>query len=336
MIIQENVSLLPFNTFGIEANARYFAEYSTLKELFEVLKSDIFKTNKFIHIGSGSNLLYTTDYDGIVLHSVNQKISIISENANDVIVEAAAGVIWNDLVAFCVEKNLCGIENLTDIPGETGAAAVQNIGAYGMELKDVIVKVVAVDTQSQNIKEFNTEECEYGYRTSIFKHKYPGRFIITSVIIQLTKNNNFQLNYQHLEDVVRRYGEVNLQHISKAISHIRSSKLPDPKVQGNAGSFFMNPVLKNNQFAQLYKKYPQLPNYPISSDQIKIPAAWLIEQCGFKGKTLGRAGVHPFHALVIVNLGNATAAEIIYLASEIINAVEEKFGIRLQPEVIYV
>ncbi len=336
MNIKENVSLRPYNTFGINATARYFAEYSNVEQLLEIMQSEIFKSHKFLHAGSGSNLLFTRDFDGILLHSAERNISVLSETDRNVIIEASAGVIWDDLVAFCVESDLCGIENLTGIPGETGAAAVQNIGAYGVEIKDVILEVKTIDTQTLLLEVFNVEECEYGYRSSIFKHKHSGRFIITSVIIKLSRNKEFHLAYHQLEEVVKSYGEVNLEHIRKAVSQIRNSKLPDPKVQGNAGSFFMNPVVNNIQFSQLLNLNPRMPYYRISSDEVKIPAAWLIEQCGFKGKTLGKAGVHPQHALVIVNLGNATADEIVCLASEIMNAVQQQFGINLQPEVIYV
>lgn len=336
MIINENISLLNYNTFGIDTNARYFIEYSSANELIDILQSEIFQSNKFLHIGSGSNLLFTHDYEGIILHSVERKISVLSENDTNVIIEATAGVIWDDLVAFCVDKKLCGIENLSGIPGETGAAAVQNIGAYGVEIKDVIQKVNTFDTQKLSQKEFNVDECEYDYRSSIFKKKFPGRYIITSVLLKLSKKNKFQLSYQHLEDVVKNYGDINLENIRKAVLQIRNSKLPDPKLHGNAGSFFMNPVVDNNLFLELLQRFQNMPYYRISNDEVKIPAAWLIEQCGFKGRTLGKAGVHPQHALIIVNLGKSSADDIVMLANEIIHAVEQKFNIKLRPEVIYV
>jgi UDP-N-acetylmuramate dehydrogenase len=336
MIINENVSLLNYNTFGIDANARYFVEYSSANELMDILQSDIFKTNKFLHIGCGSNLLFTHDFDGIILHSAERKITVLSENDTDVIIEATAGVIWDDLVAFCVEKKMGGIENLSGIPGETGAAAVQNIGAYGVEIKDVVKKVNTFDTQKFSQKEFNVDECEYGYRSSIFKKRFPGRYIITSVQFKLSKKNVFQLGYQHLEDVVKNYGDINLENIRKAVLQIRNNKLPDPKLQGNAGSFFMNPVVDNHQFMELLKRYQNMPYYRVSNDEVKIPAAWLIEQCGFKGRTLGNAGVHPQHALIIVNLGKSSADNIVLLANEITYAVEQKFNIKLLPEVIYI
>ncbi len=336
MIIRENVSLLNYNTFGIDVNARYFVEYFSANELFDILQSDILKSNKFLHIGSGSNLLFTHDFDGIILHSAERKITVVSENDVDVIIEATAGVIWDDLVTFCVDKKLGGVENLSGIPGETGAAAVQNIGAYGVEIKDVIKKVNTFDTQKLSQKEFNIDECEYGYRSSIFKKKFPGRYIITSVQLKLSKKNEFQLGYQHLEDVVKNYGDINLVNIRKAVLQIRNTKLPDPKIQGNAGSFFMNPVVDNNLFKELLQRYQNMPYYRISNDKVKIPAAWLIEQCGFKGRTLGKAGVHPQHALIIVNLGKSSADDIVLLANEIIHTVKQKFNIKLRPEVIYI
>lgn len=336
MIIRENISLQPFNTFGIDVKARYFIEYASIRELHEVLQSQIIKENSVLHIGGGSNLLFTRDFDGIILHSNCRQISVVSETDNYKYLEVDAGLKWDELVAFCVENNLGGFENLTDIPGETGAAAVQNIGAYGVEVKDVISSVKTIDTVTNEIGEFLVDECNYGYRSSIFKHKFPGRYIITSVVFKLSKFPEFYLEYQHLGNVVKSYGEINLQNIRKAVSYIRSTKLPDPRLQGNAGSFFMNPVIVNAAFELLLKKHPGMPYFRMSDDEVKIPAAWLIEQCGWKGKSLGKVAVHPMHALIIVNTGNASASDVMNLASEIIKSVQQKFGISLQPEVIYV
>lgn len=336
MKILKDISLLPYNTFGIDVKTHYFIEYSTVDELKYLLDTELFKTYSFLHIGGGSNLLFTADFKGIILHSANKQISIVNENNNEVLIEVSSGVVWDDFVAFCVENNYCGVENLTDIPGETGAAAVQNIGAYGVEVKDVIQTVNTVDTLNLQFRLFNNDECEYGYRSSIFKHKYPGRFIITSVLFKLSKIQNFNLNYNQLGEAVKNIGEVNLQNIRKAVSEIRGSKLPNPKVHGNAGSFFMNPVVDNEKFTQLFNEYEQLPYYRINNNDVKIPAAWLIEQCGWKGKHHGNAAVHPNHALVIINTGNAQAREIVKLASEIIKSVQSKFGIVLKPEVIFV
>ncbi len=336
MKILKDISLLPYNTFGIDVKTHYFIEYSTVDELKYLLDTELFKTYSFLHIGGGSNLLFTADFKGIILHSANKQISIVNENNNEVLIEVSSGVVWDDFVAFCVENNYCGVENLTDIPGETGAAAVQNIGAYGVEVKDLIQTVNTVDTLNLQFRLFNNDECEYGYRSSIFKHKYPGRFIITSVLFKLSKIQNFNLNYNQLGEAVKNIGEVNLQNIRKAVSEIRGSKLPNPKVRGNAGSFFMNPVVDNEKFTQLFNEYEQLPYYRINNNDVKIPAAWLIEQCGWKGKHHGNAAVHPNHALVIINTGNAQAREIVKLASEIIKSVQSKFGIVLKPEVIFV
>ncbi len=336
MKILKDVSLLPYNTFGIDVKTHYFIEYSTVDELIYFLDTELFKSYSFLHIGGGSNLLFTADFEGIILHSANKQISIVNENNNEVLIEVSSGVVWDDFVAFCVENNYCGVENLTHIPGETGAAAVQNIGAYGVEVKEVIQTVNTVDTLNLQFRQFNNDECEYGYRSSIFKHKYPGRFIITSVLFKLSKVQNFNLNYNQLGEAVKNIGEVNLQNIRKAVSEIRGSKLPNPKVHGNAGSFFMNPVVDNEKFTQLLNEYKQLPYYRISKNEVKIPAAWLIEQCGWKGKNQGKAAVHPNHALVIINTGNAQAREIVELATKIIKSVQSKFGIVLKPEVIFV
>ena len=336
MKILKDISLLPYNTFGIDVKTHYFIEYSTVDDLKYLLDTELFKTYSFLHIGGGSNLLFTADFKGIILHSANKQISIVNENNNEVLIEVSSGVVWDDFVAFCVENNYCGVENLTHIPGETGAAAVQNIGAYGVEVKEVIQTVNTVDTLNLQFRQFNNDECEYGYRSSIFKHKYPGRFIITSVLFKLSKVQNFNLNYNQLGEAVKNIGEVNLQNIRKAVSEIRGSKLPNPKMHGNVGSFFMNPVVDNEKFTQLFNEYEQLPYYRINNNDVKIPAAWLIEQCGWKGKHHGNAAVHPNHALVIINTGNAQAREIVKLASEIIKSVQSKFGIVLKPEVIFV
>ncbi len=336
MNIQENASLIPFNTFGIHAKAKYLIEYTSAEELIKLLNGELIKSNSFLQVGKGSNLLFTSDYDGIILHSLINFITVISETETEILVEAGAGVKWDDLVKFCVENGWGGIENLTDIPGETGAAAVQNIGAYGVEIKDVIKQVNTIDTFDKSIRKFLVSECEYGYRTSIFKHKFARRFIVTSVVLSLSKKTEFKLEYQHLEEEVKKSGEVNLKSIRNTISKIRSSKLPDPAILGNAGSFFMNPVIDEFKFNELLTQFPQMPNYRISTDKVKIPAGWLIEQCGWKGKSLGNAAVHQDHSLVIINKGNAEASEIVNLGKEIINSVDKKFGITLKPEVIYV
>ena len=335
MKINQHVSLLPYNTFGIDVNADFFIEYDSVADLQDVLRSDTVKSNSILHIGGGSNLLFLKDYNGVILHSAIQSIKKIHEDAVSVLLEVGSGVNWDDLVGYCVDNEWGGAENLSLIPGEAGAAAVQNIGAYGVEVQELIVSVNAVEVETAGFKTFTKEECRYGYRDSIFKNELKGKYIITSITFRLNKTPLFRLNYQHLEEEVLKTGEVNLQNIRSTIIQIRQTKLPDPKIRGNAGSFFMNPVIPIEQFLSLQSDYLHIPHYHDSETKEKIPAAWLIDQCGWKGKRIGRAGVHENQALVLVNLGGATGSEIVYLAQQIQQSVKEKFGIELTPEVNY-
>ncbi len=336
MKITPNASLLPFNTFGIDAKADYVIEYDSVAELQDILKTEPAKSNRILHVGSGSNLLFLTDFKGVILHSAIKSITKISETAGSVQLEVGSGVVWDDFVAFCVEKGLGGIENLSLIPGEVGASAVQNIGAYGVEVQDVIQTVNTIETASGNEREFSNTECGYGYRESVFKSSLKDKYIVTSIVFELQKQPEFRLNYQHLEDEVRKNGEVNLKNIRQTIIAIRESKLPDPKSAGNAGSFFMNPVVTKEKFLALQSEYPQMPHYYVSEAEEKVPAGWLIDQCGWKGKSIGNAGIHDKQALVLVNRGGATGAEIVYLAEQIQHSVKERFGIDLHPEVNYI
>lgn len=336
MLIKSNFSLLAYNTFGIDINVDYFIEYNSVSDLQTVLQSEIVKSNKMLHIGGGSNLLFMTDFKGVVLHSAVQSIDIVNETHASIFVEVGAGVVWDDFVAYCVENSWGGVENLSLIPGEVGASAVQNIGAYGVEVQDVIVDVKGVEIKSGIPKLFSVEDCKYGYRDSIFKNEQKGNYIITSVVFKLEKSPVFKLNYQHLEEEVLKCGSVNLNTIRNTIIAVRESKLPDPKVLGNAGSFFMNPVVSRMKFLNLQEKFPSIPHYTVSETQEKVPAGWLIDQCGWKGKQIGNAGVHDKQALVLVNRGGATGAEIVQLAEQIQTSVNEKFGIELHAEVNYI
>jgi len=336
MNVQKNASLLPFNTFGIDAKADYIIEYSSVADLQQVLKSEMVKQNKLLHIGSGSNLLFLQDFKGAVLHSAIQFIAKICEDADFVSIEVGSGVVWDDFVAHAVENGWGGIENLSLIPGETGASAVQNIGAYGVEVQDMIIEVKTVEVETASVRVFSNKECCYDYRESVFKNELKGKYIVTSVIFRLDKKPNFKLNYQHLEEEVLKTGEVNLQNIRKTIIAVREDKLPDPKILGNAGSFFMNPIVSKHLFNDLFQQYPQMPHYYVSEYEEKIPAGWLIDQCGWKGKSIGNAGVHVKQALVLVNKGGATGTEIVYLAEQIQSSVKEKFNIELRPEVNYI
>lgn len=332
----ESASLIDLNTFGIEAKAKLLIHYNTEEELKQLIESGIMVNNKVLHIGGGSNLLFLNDYDGTILHSEIKFINIVSENDSIVAVQVGAGVVWDDFVAYAVENGWGGIENLSLIPGEVGASAIQNIGAYGVEVCDVIKEVHAINLKTGAKEIFNIHDCSYAYRESVFKQELKGQFAITSVIFELQKNPAFKLDYQHLESQVLQNGELTLSNIRNTIIAIRESKLPDPKLVGNAGSFFMNPVVSRIQFENIQSNYPEIPHYYVSNELEKIPAAWLIDQCGWKGKTVGNAGVHHNQALVLVNKGGATGAEIAHLATLIQKSVFEKIGIQLTPEVNFI
>jgi len=331
-----NASLTELNTFGIAAKAKLLIHYQTENELIELIQSEILQGEKVLHIGGGSNLLFQKDFDGIILHSEIKYISEKSETDVEITVEVGGGVCWDDFVEYAVKNNLGGVENLSLIPGEVGAAAIQNIGAYGVEVCDTIREVNAIHLQSGKNQTFKVEECDYNYRESIFKSSLKGQYAITSVVFKLSKKPNYKLDYQHLEKQVLEKGEISLRSIRQTIISVRESKLPDPKITGNAGSFFMNPVISKTDFEKLILEYPEMPHYFVSNETEKIPAAWLIDQCGWKGKRVGNAGVHDKQALVLVNKGGATGSEIAHLAFLVQDSVQSKFGIKLTPEVNYI
>ena len=336
MNIQENISLKPYNTFGIDVKARYLAEYETVEELKRLLQSDILKKNVSFHIGGGSNLLFLNDFEGVILHSKIKSIEKVNETNEFVWVRVGSGVIWDDFVAYCVAQNWGGVENLSLIPGEVGASAVQNIGAYGVEVKDVIDTVETIEIETLSNHTFSNSECGYDYRQSIFKTSLKGKYIVTHVTFKLHKIPDYQLDYQHLREAVLKNGEITLENIRNTVIGIRESKLPDPKITGNAGSFFMNPIISKEQFHALQSLYSTLPHYAVSETEEKIPAGWLIDQCGFKGKQFGKIGIHKNQALVIINSGDGTGKEIADLAALIQKAVKNKFGIDIKPEVNYI
>jgi len=336
MIIAENISLLPYNTFGIDVKVDYFIEYDSVADLISVLQTEIVKSQRMLCIGGGSNLLFLNDFNGVILHSSIKTFTKVREDDDSVYLEVGSGVVWDDLVAYAVERGWGGIENLSLIPGEVGASAVQNIGAYGVEVQDVIVRVNAVEIESAELKNFSVRDCKYGYRESIFKNELKGKYIITSVLFRFDKQPVYKLNYQHLEAEVLKRGAVNLPNIRQTIIAVRESKLPDTKVHGNAGSFFMNPVISKKHFNALQEKYPDIPHYFVSETQEKVPAGWLIDQCGWKGRQIGNAAVHDKQALVLVNKGGATGAEIVHLALEIQKSVKDVYGIDLKAEVNYI
>lgn len=337
MEIRKDYSLLSHNTFGMDIKASLFIEYTSVEELKEILRRYPLEEGCWLHIGGGSNLLFKGDYPGIILHSAIKGYEILKENEQEVIVRVGAGEVWDDFVAYSVEKGWYGAENLSLIPGEVGASAVQNIGAYGMEAKDLIVNVETVEVATGEERIFTNAECAYAYRESAFKLSLKGKYIITKVSYRLKKTPCYHLDYGNVRAELEKSGiALTLSNVREVIIKIREGKLPDPKVQGNAGSFFMNPIISRVQFEALLAEYPQMPHYEMDAERVKIPAAWMIDQCGWKGKRLGNAGVHDKQALVLVNAGGATGEEVIRLSEAIQKSVFDKFGIRISPEVNFI
>ena len=332
MTIRDNCSLADRNTFGMDVRADRLIDWATTDELKNALP-DIEKP--VLMIGGGSNLLFMGDFKGTVLHSTITSIDIIDSTDDLVYVKVGAGVVWDDFVAWCTINGFCGVENLSAIPGEVGASAVQNIGAYGAEVKDVIDTVQTICLTNGTERDFSNAECRYGYRQSIFKNELKGQYAVAYVIYALSKVPQPKLGYGALEQEVERLGGPTLANIRQAVISIRDSKLPDPKVLGNAGSFFMNPVVTEQEFNIIRSNYPDVPSYPVPGG-IKVPAGWLIEKTGWKGRSLGPAAVYDKQALVLVNKGGATGADVRHLADTIIADVKRKFGITLSTEVNYI
>jgi len=325
-------NLLPNNTFGINAKADIFMEYDSVEDLQDLMPE--IQDKRILHIGGGSNLLFTDDFHGVILHSRIKGVEVVEQDSDHVLLKVGAAVVWDQLVELTVEKGWYGIENLSLIPGETGAAAVQNIGAYGVEAKDVIQTVHTVDLKTGEIRLFQNAECQYAYRHSIFKAELKGRYAVTHVTIRLSKIYEPKLNYGNMRQALGN-AEVTAQNVRKAIIDMRNEKLPDPKVLGNAGSFFMNPVVTHEKYEELKTRYPDIPAF-VMDHGVKIPAGWLIEQSGWKGKALGKAAVHDKQALVLVNLGGADATDIVALSDEVRKTVSDKFGIEISPEVNFI
>lgn len=332
MTIKENISLKNYNTFGISVNAKRFISVDSVYQLQQVLKVD---KNLFL-ISGGSNMLLTKDIEELVVHLDIKGISIDREDSNTVYITVNAGEDWHELVLWCVLNNYGGIENLSLIPGNVGTCPIQNIGAYGVEVKDTITRVEALEIETGKLISFSNEACNFGYRNSIFKNKEKGKYIITSVSFQLTKrNHHLNSSYGAIETELasKEITKPTLKDISDAVIAIRKSKLPDPKEIGNSGSFFKNPVITKTQFLELQKEYPKIPSYRLSDIEVKVPAGWLIEQAGFKGKRFGNYGVHEKQALVLVNYGNASGKEIYQLAQQIQKTILNQFGVSLEIEV---
>jgi UDP-N-acetylmuramate dehydrogenase len=333
--ITENASLKKLNTFGIEAEARYLASFSNLEELRELLNHGREKSLPLFVLGGGSNILLTQNINALVIKNELKGISLSEENETHYIVEAAAGEVWHRFVMECIKHEYAGVENLALIPGCVGAGPMQNIGAYGVELKDVFHSLEAMHVQTGEMRTFSLEECSFGYRESIFKRKEKGNWVITSVKFSLRKRPIYHTNYGAIEAELDKMNleKMSIKAIAQAVINIRSSKLPDPAKIGNAGSFFKNPVISMEVVRNIQAQFPQVPVFPVDELQAKVPAGWLIEQAGWKGKNLGTHGVHALQALVLVNYGGATGSDIWNLSEAIVNDVHQKFGIELEREV---
>jgi len=331
--IHEQYQLRNNHTFGTSAVAALFAEPKSVKELEEVLQYA--REHKLVHfiIGEGSNLLFTEDYHGLIIHPLITGIEVLESDQTSVLLRVGAGVNWDSFAQYCVEKQWYGTENLSLIPGSVGAAPVQNIGAYGVEAKDLIERVEAYDTNLERCIEFLNNDCEFGYRDSFFKQSDNGRYVVTHVLFKLKKQGELQLDYGNVRDKFNQMPEQSLQGLRDAIIQIRESKLPDPEKTGNAGSFFKNPVIASKAYETLRNQYPDIPGFPTAHGNMKVPAAWLIEQTGWKGVRKGNTGTWPLQPLVIVNYGGAHGKEIFNFSKKIQLAVAKKFGVELQREV---
>jgi UDP-N-acetylmuramate dehydrogenase len=331
--ILNNHPLKKLNTFGITAFAGKFVSIQSEHDLVELYQSDNLTRQPIFILGGGSNILFQGSFDGLIIHPELKGITVVNETEYIAQVEVAAGENWDDFVSKMVDKGLYGLENLSLIPGHVGASPVQNIGAYGVEVGNYIVSVKGFNLESGKTCTFTRDECRFDYRNSIFKQELKHKVIITSVVFQLSKVPVYHLNYGALQSEVERFGEVTLANVRKAIIAIRESKLPDPVLLGNAGSFFKNPIIDKQLLETIQNTHPQMPHYTVGANEIKIPAGWLIETAGWKGKAMGKAAVHQQQALVIVNLGGASSEDIIRLAEAIVSDVKQKFEITLEMEV---
>lgn len=332
--IQHNISLKPYNTFGIDVQARFFCAIDSIEVLHSVLQNSEYQNIKKLILGGGSNVLLTQDFEGLVLYIQIKGIETVQEDENSIFLRFGAGVNWHQAVLFTIEKGLGGIENLSLIPGTVGAAPIQNIGAYGVELKDVFETLEAIEIATGKVTIFDKNACQFGYRSSVFKNELKGKYIITSVILKLQKNPVFNISYGTITSLLK---EKNLKpspkSISEVVTQIRESKLPNPDKIGNSGSFFKNPEIPTAQFETLKNQFPNIIGYPITNDYMKVPAGWLIEQTGIKGKRFGNTGTYEKQALVLVNHGGAKGQEVLDFSKKIQEMVHEKFGIQLEREV---
>lgn len=332
-MVAHNVDLKPFNTFGISSQADHFSRFSSVEELRRLLEQ--FRGQELLILGGGSNILFTKNFRGVALRNEIKGFEIINNSADDVLVRSGAGEVWHEFVMKCIEHGFAGLENLSLIPGSVGASPMQNIGAYGVEIKDVFHSLEALHIETGEIHTFDKEACEFGYRESVFKRKLKGQYVIVSVSFNLSKRPDPNTSYGAIESELKKMGVTvpTIRDVSNAVIAIRTSKLPDPKLIGNAGSFFKNPVVDQSIVDKILDNYPDAPNYPAEPGKRKLAAGWLIEKAGWKGKTIDHYGVHKLQALVLVNYGGATGKEVYDLSSAIIADIQEKFGVTLEREV---
>jgi len=331
--IKTDINLLPYNTFGFSTKAKKFIlcpDNESIKQALQYIKSS---QRPYFILGGGSNVLFSNDFDGVIIHPTLQQISIVKEDNKQIWIEAGAGVEWDYLVEYTVKNNWYGLENLSYIPGNVGASPVQNIGAYGVEVKDCIELVKGYNIDSMEAFEYGNQQCAFAYRQSIFKSELKNKTIITSVVFRLDKEGTFKLDYGPVKEQVEKNGDISLANVRQTIIDIRKSKLPEPEELGNAGSFFKNPIISIEKFKQVKKQHPNIPSYSVDEQNVKIPAGWLIDQAGWKGKSMGDAAVHDKQALVLVNKGNAEGKDILNLANRIIESVKSSYNIGIEPEV---
>lgn len=333
--IEKNKSIKNYTTFGVPVLAKCFIQFFDIEELKEVLSDKKLMQEELLVLGGGSNLLFTQNFEGLVLKNNIKGISIVEENEKEIFVKAGAGENWHEFVMYCVANNYAGVENLSLIPGNVGASPMQNIGAYGVEIKDVFHSLEATEISTGKLRTFNKEECNFGYRESVFKNKLKNQYIITSVVYQLSKEPQFNVSYGAIESELKKMKvkELSIKAISEAVIAIRSSKLPDPKKIGNAGSFFKNPVISKEQFEDLIQKFPEIAHYQLPTGEVKLAAGWLIDHLGWKGKRINDYGVHKNQALVLVNYGESKGKDIFDLSSKIMKSVEDTFHVILEREV---
>jgi len=336
MNLQENISLKKFNTFGIDVSAKYFLEANSISDIQNYLVKK--KQSPLLVLGGGSNILFTKNFDGTVLKNNLKGIELVKENSENYFVKVRGGEVWHEFVLHCIKNNYAGVENLSLIPGCVGAAPIQNIGAYGVEQKEIFHELEAIHLEENKKVVFKNSDCQFGYRDSIFKREAKNKFIITSVTFKLNKKPKLNTSYGAINQELEKMGakEVSMASISQAVCNIRKSKLPDPAVIGNAGSFFKNPVIKNEKYESLKREFPNMVAYKNSDKEMKLAAGWIVEQCGWKGKQFGNTSVHKDQALVLVNYGNATGSEVYELSGKILESVKEKFGVELEREVVIV